>query len=119
VFLSILLILLFCFTLYTGAVFSLSISSVLALAWPFARPDGIRVQGLSENVSVFFFTWIYCLFFWLVQDVFKVYTVKFLRKYNVGGVSASTAFALPESTLKMIKEMDEAEAHGVADHHHH
>jgi hypothetical protein len=89
----------------------------MALVWPWALPDKIRVQGLSANVSLFFFVWIYCLFFWLVQDVIKVYTVKLLRKYKIGVGSSSTE--LPESTLKMIKEMDEAEANGTADHNHH
>ena len=104
--------------LRTGAIFSLSISSILALVWPFARPDKIRVHGLTSNMSVFFFTWIYCIFFWFIQDFFKVYTVKFLRKYNVGGTYSSTGSDLPESTIKLIKEMDEAEANGTAVHRH-
>ena len=105
--------------LRTGAIFSLSISS-LFLLWCGHSLVLIKSEfnRLTSNMSVFFFTWIYFIFFWFIQDFFKVYTVKFLRKYNVGGTYSSTGSDLPESTIKLIKEMDEAEANGTVVHCH-
>lgn len=59
-----------------GGFFALTISSVLAVFWPKSTPDGIETLGLSSNIGLFFFVWIFCLIFWLIQDVAKVLSYK-------------------------------------------
>ena len=60
--------------LLLGCVVALGLSSFFSLFWPDSDPDEVLVEGLKNNVGLFFFVWVYCLFFWVVQDIFKVLT---------------------------------------------
>ena len=83
--------------LLTAAVFSLSLSTVLASAWPSGILDSVQIQGLalsSENNTHNYtllplWTWIYCIFFWFVQDICKVVANKVMRRYNLFHINSS------------------------------
>ena len=62
---------------------------MLAIFWPTTEPDGILTEGLRSNMGVFVFIWLYCLFFWIIQDVAKVYVYRFIYHVNGFGVVSS------------------------------
>lgn len=68
--------------LLAGGVTALSISSVLSIFWPTPELDGIPTEGLQGNMAVFGFVWLYCVVFWLVQDVMKVLAYKLMHRLN-------------------------------------
>ena len=71
--------------LLIGGVTALTITSMLAIFWPTTEPDGILTEGLRSNMGVFVFIWLYCLFFWIIQDVAKVYVYRFIYHVNFNG----------------------------------
>jgi H+-transporting ATPase len=62
--------------LLAGGLISLTVSSIIALTWPDTTPDGILTEGLQNEKGLFLFVWIYCLIFWLIQDLAKVAAYK-------------------------------------------
>ena len=78
-----------------GGVFALAVSSILSLVWPPSSPDGIETEGLSSDAGVFGFVWLFCLFWWFVQDACKVLLYKFMYKYNFLGISDTGVMVLP------------------------
>lgn len=102
-----------------GGVFALTISSILSLVWPLSYPDGIETEGLKSNAGVFGFVWIFCLFWWFVQDLFKVLLYKWMYKSNFLGISTTGKVVLPESAKNLIKELEKAlaEEGGASSHH--
>jgi H+-transporting ATPase len=62
--------------LLAGGLLSLTVSSIIALTWPDTTPDGILTEGLQNEKGLFLFVWIYCLIFWLIQDLAKVAVYK-------------------------------------------
>jgi H+-transporting ATPase len=70
--------------LLLGGIFALSISSLLAIFWPDSVPDGILTEGLRNEMGLFLFVWIFCILFWLTQDVLKVLVYKVSRKCSHG-----------------------------------
>eukprot|EP00981_Chlorochromonas_danica_P004703 scaffold946_cov171-Ochromonas_danica.AAC.3 len=85
---------------------ALTASTVIACAWPQSRPDKIQTEGLGRRqpYGLAAFIWIYCLFFWVVQDAVKVVIFHFLKKYNLFGYNDTGKLFLPDSTLKYIAE---------------
>jgi H+-transporting ATPase len=67
-------------TLLVGGVAALTISSILAIFWPTSEPDGILTEGLRDNMDVWVFVWLYCLFWWIIQDVVKVATYQIIHR---------------------------------------
>lgn len=65
--------------------FSLTISTIIACTWPKSTPDGLLTEGLTTRppYELVVYIWIYCLVWWLVQDVAKVYAYKVMRHYNL------------------------------------
>jgi hypothetical protein len=61
---------------------------------------------LRNSPGLFAFVWIFSLVFWLFQDVCKVLCFKWMAWTNFNGVMSSGVVVLPESTLKMIKRME-------------
>jgi H+-transporting ATPase len=96
--------------LLLGGLFALTISSILSLVWPTIKVDGIEVIGLQHNPRLFGFVWILCLFFWVLQDALKVATITIMEKTNFHGINKTGIVVLPESTKKLIREMDDLEA---------
>lgn len=128
--------------LLIGGLFSLTISSLIAILWPDSTPDGILTEGLSNEMGLFIFVWLYCLIFWLVQDVAKVLVYKvnlsscqtighlrsmiplkahhsllfcftqWMYRTNFCNISGTGAVTLPESARLLAEELDEASGRG-------
>lgn len=75
--------------LVVAASLALSLSTILACAWPEGEVDGEEVIGLAmrEPKALAFYIWLYCIVWWFVQDAFKVYTYYILDKYNLFGIN--------------------------------
>ncbi len=71
--------------LLAAASLALGTSTIVACIWPMSRPDGIPTLGLEHKPPYFLpvFIWIYCIFWWLIQDAAKVLTCYLLKKYNI------------------------------------
>merc|ERR1711988_452348 len=65
--------------------FALTTSTVLACIWPESMPDDIYTMGLELRGFSFMplFVWLYCIFWWFLQDAAKVYTFYIVKKYNI------------------------------------
>jgi H+-transporting ATPase len=50
-------------------------------------PDGILTEGLRSNMKVFVFVWLYCIFWWFVQDAAKVLTYRLMYKTNYNNIN--------------------------------
>lgn len=74
-----------------AATLALSISTILACTWPESTVDGIEVTGLStvSPRGMAFYVWLYCLFWWILQDIAKVMCYYYLEKYNICGINDS------------------------------
>jgi len=74
--------------------FALTMSTIMACVWPAAYPDGIYTVGLEYRKPYIMplLVWLYCLFFWIVQDSVKVFMFYVLNKYapNMGESSPKT-----------------------------
>lgn len=48
---------------------ALSVSTILAIAWPASYPDGVYTLGLvrREPKALFVYIWLYCIVWWFVQ----------------------------------------------------
>jgi H+-transporting ATPase len=69
--------------------FALALSTFLACYWPASYPDHLYALGLGRRSpeALAVYVWLYCLFWWFVQDYCKVLTVKIMHKYNIFGVN--------------------------------
>jgi H+-transporting ATPase len=94
--------------LVIGGLIALFISSILSIFWPMSTLDGIPVDGLRKDMGLFGFVWIYCVFFWFIQDFLKVLTFRWMYRTNFNNISTSGVVALPDSAIKIMKELDEA-----------
>merc|ERR1711871_959224 len=65
--------------------FALTTSTILACVWPESTPDEIYTLGLTVRGFSFMpmFIWMYCIFWWFIQDAAKVYTFYIVNKYNI------------------------------------
>jgi len=74
-----------------AACFSLALSTLLACFWPRGQVDGQDVVGLADESPKEFavYIWLYCIFWWLVQDAAKVGTYIWMEKYNILGINDS------------------------------
>ena len=72
-----------------AACLALTLSTILACSWPDGDLDGEEVTGLALRppVAMAVYVWIYCLVWWLLQDIAKVVTYYYLEKYNVFGIN--------------------------------
>ncbi|KAG7345865.1 plasma-membrane proton-efflux P-type ATPase [Nitzschia inconspicua] len=94
--------------LFYGGCFALSLSSILALFWPQTEIENILVEGLRSDLGVFAFVWIYSIFFFLLQDVFKVGAYIWMYRTNFCGVANTGVVVLPDSTKKLITDLETA-----------
>jgi H+-transporting ATPase len=92
---------------------ALSMSTVVACMWPRSKPDGIPTLGLEHRGPFILpvYIWIYCIFWWLIQDAAKVYTFKLLKKFNVFGYNDTGMAFVPEDAIDL--------PHGEHSHHPH
>jgi H+-transporting ATPase len=94
--------------LLLGALFALTLSSILAIFWPESNPDDIPVDGIQGDIGLFVFVWLFCLFFWLVQDVLKVLVYWYMYKSNFNDIGTSGVVILPESAKQLSQVVDDA-----------
>jgi H+-transporting ATPase len=93
--------------LLLGALFALTLSSILAIFWPESEPDGIPTDGIQGDMGLFVFVWLFCLFFWFVQDLLKVVVYWWMYKINFNGIGTSGVVVLPESAEQLIRDFDD------------
>jgi H+-transporting ATPase len=94
--------------LLAGCVFALTLSSLLAILWPQGHLETIMVEGLKADMPLFGFIWFYSLFFFLLQDVLKVQVYKWMNRINFNGISTTGVVVLPDSTKKLIEDLQTA-----------
>jgi H+-transporting ATPase len=75
-----------------GACLSLFVSTMVATFWPMGRPDGIPTFGLAYSTDAEhqtqhrlmpLYVWLYCIFWWFVQDVAKVFAFQLMDKWDL------------------------------------
>jgi len=95
-----------------AASFAISMSLILALAWPSSDPDGITTIGLGRRAPYALFVWIlfYCIVWWFVQDACKVGVYHVMKKYNWFGVNDTGEVVYSEATKKMIEDYKSKQA---------
>ncbi|RYG70090.1 plasma-membrane proton-efflux P-type ATPase [archaeon] len=77
--------------LLIAALFSLTLSTILACAWPDSNVDDQDVIGLGRRdpKAMALYVWLYCIFWWFVQDAAKVILYIWMEKYNIFGINDS------------------------------
>ncbi|GBG79770.1 P-type H[+]-ATPase [Chara braunii] len=77
--------------LFIGATFSLLISTITASFFPKMVFEKVHIEGLSAPSAHYrlwpFWVWLYCLFWWVVQDLLKVVAYLVVVKYNLFGAN--------------------------------
>ncbi|PNH12031.1 putative proton ATPase 1B [Tetrabaena socialis] len=77
--------------LMCAAMVALSLSTALACAWPEGSLDRTPVQGLARGTYTLMplWIWIYCIFWWFVQDALKshVHRMRSARQQRVGSIN--------------------------------
>ncbi len=65
--------------------FALTTSTILACVWPESTPDNIYTMGLElRGFSLMpVFVWLYCIFWWFLQDAAKVYVYSLVNTYKL------------------------------------
>jgi len=94
--------------LFAGGCFALLLSSILALFWPAGEIDDIQVEGLHNDFGVFVFVWLYSLVFFFLQDALKVGGYLWMNKVNFNDIATSGVVVYPESTKRLIKDLESA-----------
>jgi len=77
--------------LLVAAGISLCLSTLLACFWPTSYVDGQYVVGLADRKpqAMAVYVWLYCIFWWFVQDTAKVILYWWMEKYNILGINNS------------------------------
>eukprot|EP00401_Gymnodinium_catenatum_P003155 CAMPEP_0117607676 /NCGR_PEP_ID=MMETSP0784-20121206/80403_1 /TAXON_ID=39447 /ORGANISM="" /LENGTH=914 /DNA_ID=CAMNT_0005410901 /DNA_START=35 /DNA_END=2779 /DNA_ORIENTATION=- len=77
--------------LLVAALFSLTLSTILACFWPKSVVDEQDVVGLAwdEHPEFALWVWVYCIFWWFVQDAAKVACYWWMETYNIFGINDS------------------------------
>eukprot|EP01032_Pedospumella_encystans_P016080 gene16080-biopygen13139 len=85
---------------------ALSLSTIIACAWPPSYPDGVYTEGLGRRSpqAMAVYVWLYCIAWWFVQDAAKVGTFYVLKTYNLFGYNDTGKLIMPESALKYIRD---------------
>jgi len=66
---------------------ALTLSTILACAWPAGKSDGVYAMGLGRRkpYTLALYIWLYCIVWWFIQDACKVFAFYILKKYNIFG----------------------------------
>lgn len=106
--------------LFVAASIALTASTIIAVTWPKAYPDGILTLGLGrrEPYGLAAFIWCYCLFWWFIQDGFKVLTYAIIERYNLFSYNDTGKLVMPESALQYIKDHKEKDLASSFEKHH-
>jgi hypothetical protein len=90
---------------------ALTISTILACAWPSGDSDGVYAMGLGRRkpYTLALYIWLYCIVWWFIQDACKVFAFYILKKYNIFGYN-DTGESMVEvammMTIMMIQLID-------------
>ena len=107
--------------LFTAACFALTSSTFIALAWPSSIIDGVYTLGLARRQPYLLalYVWIYCIFWWFIQDVCKILAFKLIKRYNLFGINNSGAVVLGQSTIDYMRDaIGEGEINPLLKQHH-
>jgi magnesium-transporting ATPase (P-type) len=76
-----------------GACLALSVSTIIACTWPDSNVDDEAVEGLAHRSPKAFalYVWLYCIFFWFIQDGAKVLAYWYMHKQNILGINDASA----------------------------
>jgi len=85
---------------------ALTVSTIVACAWPASYPDGIYTLGLGyrKPYELALYIWLYCIVWFFIQDACKVGLYALIKKYNIFGNNNTGKLVLPESAIKFIRE---------------
>lgn len=91
--------------LLIGAIVSLFVSTMVATFWRESSPDGLDTTGLSVGGDsaeklLPLWVWIYCIIWWIIQDVIKVLFHMLLAKFDLFGYISSANGAAPNVSPK-------------------
>ncbi len=90
-----------------AACFALALSTLLACVWPTIYTDHQWVEGLGTGAGALpVYIWLYCIFWWFIQDASKVALYKYLHKYNVFGVNDASKFATEHMQAHSIDSIE-------------
>ena len=92
--------------LLLAAGFALTLSTILACAWPSSYADDVYTLGLArrEPTGLALYVWLYCIAFWFVQDVCKVLIYKVMISYNLFGYNDTGKLQLSDTTRQYIED---------------
>jgi H+-transporting ATPase len=93
-----------------GAMFALSSSTAIAMAWPNSKPDKIPTEGLllGSDKELAAFVWGWSLFWWFAEDAAKVACRYIVHKFNIFGVNNTGVMILTESAKAEKIKMENA-----------
>lgn len=108
--------------LLAAAGFALSLSTILACAWPSGNVDDVYTLGLArrEPTALAFYIWLYCIVFWVIQDACKVLFYRVMIAYNLFGYNDTGKLQLSDTTRQYIennKSRDMEESLSPLHHH--
>ncbi|GFR41408.1 hypothetical protein Agub_g2091 [Astrephomene gubernaculifera] len=83
-----------------AATLALSLSTALACAWPRGHLDNQPVEGLAYGSYTLLplWIWLYCIFWWFVQDALKVFAYWVMRRYNIFNINTHQLVNLREAS---------------------
>ena len=90
--------------------FSLSLSTLIACVWPNSFPDNIETEGIltsPDNNALLFWIWFYCILWWILQDIIKVWTWRFMKDHNYMNVNNTGKVVYSARTLVKMNSMRE------------
>jgi len=80
---------------------ALTLSTILACAWPTGQLDRIDIEGLgkTEPKLLALWVWFYCIFVWFIQDGCKWGTYKLLARFRFTGSRRKAHMIARRATL--------------------
>jgi len=107
--------------LMVGACIALTSSTLISMFWPKSKPDDIETEGMVESkpYSLVVFVWIWSLIWWFVEDAAKVFCRWYVHKNNIFNINDSGVLVLPESALRVQRQMRVDQKNEVVSAGHH
>lgn len=107
--------------LMAGACIALTSSTLISMFWPESKPDDIETEGLVESkpYSLVIFVWIWSLLWWFAEDAAKVFCRWYVHRNNIFNINESGVLVLPESALRIQRQMRIDQKNEVVSAGHH
>ncbi|GFR41407.1 hypothetical protein Agub_g2090 [Astrephomene gubernaculifera] len=86
--------------LLIAGILALSISTVLACVWPTGHTDNTPCEGLAygDYTLMPLWIWIYCIFWWFVQDGMKVGAYWIMHRFNLFDINTAAVVNKRDAT---------------------